>query len=249
MSVTAWPWLRARNHVRHAIDRVAAPEVYRLQQRIFQIWREQEAEWDKPIYWAGWFYQSMPQIHLLGWRDTPGRIEIYGMDSMLSPTSRVLDIGGNCGFIPLTLAGRAAEWTIIEPNPYLCRIGRAVGEHLGATNVKFEACGFEEFLPAGQYDLICSFASHATYDGNTKLQVEDFFDRIDAMLAPGGHFAFESHNGEEDEPEAFEGVVREIGKRFAIEHRFSFKSPEYTLPSQRRTGVRRHFIRAAKAAT
>ena len=221
------------------------PKRFALKKKVFALWRRQQRELGRPVYWAGWFYQSLNCIQLCGWRDTQRRIDAYSLLRWIKSTDTVLDIGGNAGFIPITLANRARMWTCVEPNGYLKAINDEICDYLNIDNIDFIPTGFEDYEPSEVFDVICAFASHSTYDGNSKLSPPEFFDKVSRLLIPNGRLLFESHNGELENPSEYQKIVGIISERFEVQEHFSFRSPERTLLYQK-AGVQRDFIVARK---
>ena len=44
-----------------------------------------------------------------------------------------------------------------------------------------------------QFEIVLSFANHATFDENTKQDLESYFSKCRKLLSPKGYFLFESH--------------------------------------------------------
>lgn len=237
--------LREKNFLAHCKDFFLDQKKYHVQKKVFKIWQEQFRERDKPIYWAGWLYQSLESMHLYGWRSSEKRIEIYRLREYLDSSNRVLDIGANLGCIPLILHDSCRQWVCIEPNPYLMQINKVITDANKINNLDFIAKGFEEYESDDKFDSVFSFASHSTYDGNTKLSPQQFFSKVSGLLKDGGLFFFESHNGEIDNPENYEKIHNLIKEHFQIIKQYPFLSPEKTLSNQKQ-GVYREFIIAQK---
>jgi cyclopropane fatty-acyl-phospholipid synthase-like methyltransferase len=180
----------------------------------------QASGWNSYDYGEGYFYQGFARLGITGLRDTDARVAAMALPDRLRDRT-VLEIGSNAGFLACNLAGTARHVTGIELNPYLVDIGRSTIAHLGLNNVTLVGGAWETFAPDQRYDVVLSFANHATYDRNTRQTVEEYFDRCARMLMPGGLLLFESH------PPAHEGdgldaVCQAIANRFDLLERHVF---------------------------
>ena len=121
------------------------------------------------------------------------RIAEYGLDKLCGPNRRVLDIGSNFGFCTVEFALRCKLAHGVEPNPTLIKIGTITAEYLGAAErVEFFDTTFEEFESDTLYDLVLSFSSFTTTDGRQRGGADDYFAKVNRLLADGGHLFFES---------------------------------------------------------
>ena len=167
-------------------------------------------------YGSGYYYQSMKQIGVSGYRNTEERIEQLHLHDLLKDRT-VLDIGSNTGFLLLYLSKDVARGVGIEFNPYLVRTADAVKEFLGAGNIEFLATSFEDYeKPDGSFDAVLSLANHSTYDGNTRQNVEEYFDRCSRLLSSGGLLVFESHPPKIEPADKLNETIRIISERFTI---------------------------------
>jgi SAM-dependent methyltransferase len=175
---------------------------------------EQTNDWTSHDYGEGYFYQGLDEISIRGLRDTTARVSALSMSELVRGRM-VLDIGSNTGFVSIALAQTAKSVEGIESNPYLNRIGSLSADYLGLENVTFNDMSFENFEPAETYGVVCSFANHSTFDGNTQHTVEEYFDKCHSLLDIDGLFLFESHAPayEGDRLESVLGLIRE---RFSI---------------------------------
>lgn len=165
-----------------------------LNRRLWQASRS----WSDHDYGEGYFYQSFPRIGITGLRDTEARVEAMGLRRLLAG-KRVLEIGCNTGFLALSIADVAESVVGFDINPHLIGIAEVVADHLGITNTEFQVSSFEELSSGTPFDVVLSFANHATYDGNTRQSIEAYFDRCRDLINSGGLLLFESH------PAAYEG--------------------------------------------
>lgn len=159
----------------------------------------------------GMLYQAYEPLRLAGHRPARERYDIYRLDKVLTGKSRVLDIGCNAGFLALLCAEKAAQVDAFDIEPNLVAIGRRVAEHLQLTNIRFQACGFDDFLIDGQYDLIFSFAVHHWIG----LPMARYAARLDSWLAPGGVIVFESQ-GRRSSETVEENLDEKIGHLLAL---------------------------------
>jgi len=188
-----------------------------LHRRLHGILADAARQWPSYDYGEGYFYQGCRDIGLTGLRDTGARIDAMRLKELVAGNT-VLEIGCNTGFLSLGIAATAASVTGFDINPHLIEVARAVADHLGSGNVRFEVSRFEDWDDRTGYDAVLSFANHSTYDENTSQDIAEYFRRCAALVRPGGRFVFESH------PPAHEGtglerVGREIERHFEISER------------------------------
>ena len=177
--------------------------------------------WSGYDYGEGYYYQSFDRIGITGLRSTRERMEAMGVADLVKDKT-VLDIGCNAGFVSLTIAEVARHVTGCELNPYLVDLAKRVAEHLGQQNATFFSSSFEDFVCQEPFDVILSFANHSTYDGKTRQTVEQYFQRCQSLLKPGGLLLFESH-APEYEGDGLEHVCSIIAERFGIQERRGLK--------------------------
>ncbi|MBB5516047.1 2-polyprenyl-3-methyl-5-hydroxy-6-metoxy-1,4-benzoquinol methylase [Rubricella aquisinus] len=146
-------------------------------------------------YCGGYFYQGSAALGIRGVKPSEERYEAYQLDRYLTSDSRVLDIGGNAGFLAAKMAQRAAQVDMIELNPFLVRVADEVKSALSLNNLRTIVDDFQFFdSPAGQYDVVVSLSNHATIDTRLSIDFHAYIDKIARLLAPGGLLIFESHN-------------------------------------------------------
>ncbi|MEO8039878.1 MAG: class I SAM-dependent methyltransferase [Betaproteobacteria bacterium] len=169
------------------------PAALPLLRRVFDQLYEQRSRWPHS-YCQGYAYQGWERIGIGGIKPTEQRLALYDIGAELGPRSRVLDVGSNCGFMALEVARRVAAVDGIELNPYLVGIANEVRDSVGARNARFFVADFQAFRPDAPYDAVFSLANHATIDGNSALDFEQFAARLYHLLVPGGMLFLESHN-------------------------------------------------------
>ena len=128
----------------------------------------------------------------------------------------MLEIGCNAGFLSLVVAASAARVTAFERNPHLIAIAQAAQQFLGANNVAFSTCAFEDFETGDAFAIVLSLASHHTYDGNSRQSLEDYFARCYSLTRPGGLLVFESHPPDL-ESHGFGNALAILERYFALE--------------------------------
>jgi SAM-dependent methyltransferase len=166
--------------------RLIRPDLKALHAKIDNVFRsERQGFGGKNL-----LYQSCEAIERAGQRPTSRRFEIYGLESVLKKTDRVLDIGCNCGFFALKVAGYAGHVDGIDITPSLIRIGETVRDFLGISNCTFRASAFKDFKPTTNYNLILSFAVHFWLG----LPMREYGARLRDMLAPSGLVLLESQD-------------------------------------------------------
>ncbi len=159
---------------------------------LFQIVLLGHTSWESHDYGEGYYYQGLKALGITGLRDTDARIEAMGLKDLVAGKS-VLEIGCNSGFLSLGIAQSASNVTGIEINPHLIDIAIEASKYLNIENASFSAISFEDYVPEETFDCVLSFANHATYDGNTKQSLEDYFRKCADCLNDSGLFVFESH--------------------------------------------------------
>lgn len=169
------------------------PDTKPTQDAIYELLFLQSLNWPK-AYCAGTAYQGSRRFSIGGGKPNEVRMQQYEIDSLLNSTQSVLDIGSNMGFMSLYFAERCKRVDALEYNPYLCQIGQLAANTLSIDNVSFLCGDFFVFRPAHTYDIVLSFASHATIDKRMLISFEDYIRKIYALLNPGGYLLFESHN-------------------------------------------------------
>ena len=190
------------------------PARFDLHRKINQTLYESATQWDSYDYGEGYCYQSLDLIGMSGLRDTGSRVDAMGLRSLLKDKT-VLDIGFNSGYLALSIADAAKSIKGCDINPYLVEIGQTAAEFLALSNVELTVSTFEELEITERVDAVLSFANHSTFDGNTEQSIEQYFDKCQDRLNPGGSLLFESHNPDY-EGEAVEAVCAIIESRFEI---------------------------------
>ena len=137
----------------------------------------------------GQFYQSLPKIGIVGQRSTINRIKIYNLKTYLNSSSRILDIGCNCGFFSLTVSDFVKSIDGIEPNKDLYKISVIAKKSLSSNNCKFYNLEFNKFSTEKKYDCIFSFAVHFW----VKLSFFSYVKKLSQLLNFKGKIIFESH--------------------------------------------------------
>jgi len=177
-----------------------------------------QADWASHDYGEGYFYQSCDLIGISGLRDTEARVEEMGLKQLLA-NKTVLEIGGNTGFLALSIADRAKNIFGFDINPHLIDIARDAADYLKANNTRFAVSSFEDLSVPESFDAVLSFASHDTYDGNTAHTIEQYLQRCFELLKPGGLFLFESHSWEQPSSDALQQVCSMVDRLFTVQHR------------------------------
>ncbi|ABA05663.1 3-demethylubiquinone-9 3-O-methyltransferase [Nitrobacter winogradskyi Nb-255] len=168
-------------------------------------------------YGEGYFYQSLAELGVSGLRSTEARLKAYRLlDHIRDKT--VLDIGCNAGFLSVSLAKAAQHVTGLDINPFLSALARTAAQALGRTNTEFLATGFEDAPLRGPYDVVMSLANHSTFDGQTRYDLQSYFDRCISLLKPDGLFIFESHTPS-FEGEGITQVCEMISQRLNVKQR------------------------------
>ena len=169
------------------------PQWQALQSRVFSILYEQRLRWSE-FYCGGYAYQGWGRIGVGGVKPTEERLRRYLVGDLIHNKARVLDIGSNAGFVTLELAGISDHVAGIDLNPYMVAIANQVRDAIGIRNAEFAVADFVEFAVDDRYDVVLSFANHATIDGNLVMDFEEYVGKIFHLLRPQGILLFETHN-------------------------------------------------------
>lgn len=135
------------------------------------------------------FYQSYPPLRVRGARPTLSRFLIYDLEQYLNKKQRILDVGGNTGFFSLFVSGKVKEIDVLEIDESFCYVCRRLAKYEKIKNVNVINEDFNHFNPAKKYDMIFSFAVH----NHTKMQFEDYMNKLFSMLNKNGIILIESH--------------------------------------------------------
>ena len=176
----------------------------------------QSVEYTHYDYGEGYFYQSLASAHISGFRNTEERISHLGLNALVEKKS-VLDIGCNTGFLLLSLANSYKYGFGFDINPYIVEIANKTKLYLGINNTDFVKSSFEGLKPQPMYDVILSFANHATFDKNTKQDIRSYFQKIASILNDGGMLVFESHPPDFEDKTKLESVINVIKTIFYID--------------------------------
>jgi len=208
--------LSLRNRIKDYASISDSSELMQLHQILNEYLIKSQQHIDSYDYGQGYFYQSCNPICITGLRDTEARLHALKLRRIVEGRS-VLDIGCNSGFLANELAKVAKFITCLDFNPFLIACTNKVAEYLGNNNLKTLNTPFEDF-DDGQYDVVLSLANHSTYDGNTRQSIEQYFQRCQRLLKPGGTLVFESHPPEY-EGNGLERVCKLIEDSFDIQYR------------------------------
>jgi len=190
------------------------PDLLPLHHRLNQIIYDAIALGDFYDYGEGYFYQSLEAIGVTGLRNTEKRLEAMHLKKWVSG-KRVLEVGCNTGFLSLGIAQWAQSLTGFDIMPHLIEIAQITASHLHVNNAVFINSSFEEFRSGETYDVVISFANHATYDGQTRHKLHEYFDKCFRCCNAGGLLLFESHPPKH-EGDGLPHVLRLIAERFTI---------------------------------
>jgi 2-polyprenyl-3-methyl-5-hydroxy-6-metoxy-1,4-benzoquinol methylase len=194
-------WFRAHGFTEAEVERLsaAADELYEELgilslpwSRLQQIQSQMRALLPKNVtlHGRGDLYQSLEPLLIRGQRPTAQRFAAYGLNSLLRPTQRVLDIGSNCGFVALTAAKHVAEVDGIEAAGHFVAIAHIAQAVLRQENCRFQQLRFEDFTPEAPYDVVFAFAVHHWLG----LSMREYAARLHTLLKPGGSLLLESHD-------------------------------------------------------
>ena len=185
---------------------------------------QQQKSYKSYDYGQGYFYQSIPDVEISGYRDTQLRIDKLGLKTITKNKS-VLDIGSNAGAILFNLRNLIKSGLGVENNPYLIKISNLIQQHLNINNISFIESDFEDLNVFDKFDVVLSLANHKTFDGNTKQNLIQYFDKIRKHLKKDGKLVFESHPPEIENEDQFSEVLNSIKLFFNIE-----SAPKIDMP-------------------
>lgn len=158
----------------------------------------------------GEFYQSYPKLGLRGQRPTQERIEIYGLRKILKKDMDVLDIGCNCGFFDLQIAGMVRSVTGLEINTNLVQIANVTKEYIGAENCTFLQKDFRKWRSEKKYNIVFAFAILCWIS----LRPWEMAERLEKLIEKKGYLLIESHNvNSMDRLEDFNLCLQELRKK------------------------------------
>lgn len=188
-----------------------------LHSKLEEIRRRSALEYGSYDYGNGYYYQSMQEIGITGYRNTSERVVGLDLHERLSGKS-VLDIGSNTGFLLLSLAESIKSGVGIEFNPFLVEAAELVSDYCEVDNITFRQESFENFTldDYPKFDCVLSLANHSTYDGNTKQSIDDYFQRIHGILKTEGILVFESHPPEIEPGSKLAGTLNSIENYFNV---------------------------------
>lgn len=145
---------------------------------------------EKQVFGRGEFYQSFEPLGISGQRPTSERYSIYRLDKHLHPDYKVLDIGCNCGFFTLLIAGKVKYVMGVEINRTLMDIAQILQVYLDQRNVSFKHGSFNRIKLDEKFDFICSFAVHHWLGVN----MQSYGARLRNLLNSDGKVLLESQN-------------------------------------------------------
>ncbi len=188
-----------------------------LHQELSAIIEEQKNNWKSLVYAEKkGFYQGYDRIGIEGARPAEERLKHYDILQYFSKDKTALDIGCNCGFFLIHIAGFLKQADGVEINPYLIRIGEKTAGFLNVNNAGFYNSSFENFSDGKDYDLVFSLANDSTIDGNTKFTFQEYMDKIYSLLKAGGLLIFESQAIDVVKPELFEPKLKVFNEQYKI---------------------------------
>lgn len=159
--------------------------------------------------------QSLPALHLAGYRDTALRLQTYALGSILTENARVLDIRCRNGALLLELATQVAQGVGLTEHPAEQALAKACAERLQLDNLVFLGTTLQEYEPEAPFQLV--IASESLF--NSGLQWEEFGERLLALCAPAGWVLLESQGNfdlEAPEPNFEEMAVAIASAGFEI---------------------------------
>ena len=135
------------------------------------------------------FYQSLPELGIIGQRSTKKRIRIYGLNNFLNKEYELLDIGCNCGFFSLSVSKLVKSVVGLEPNKELVKVANSAKKILKKRRCVFKNISFSEFHSEKEFDAILSLAVHSW----VKMSFFSYIKKINELLRKEGKLIFESH--------------------------------------------------------
>tara|TARA_Y100001970_G_C14243671_1_gene866493 strand:+ start:985 stop:1707 length:723 start_codon:yes stop_codon:yes gene_type:complete len=166
-------------------------------------------------YGEGFFYQSVPEINLMGLRDTKKRINQLNIFELLKEKS-VLDIGSNMGSILIGLSPYFKKGIGIEYSEECVNIGNKIINKLGKKNINLILGDFNNYEFNEKFDFVFSLANHSTADGGIK-DTKKYFQKAISLLNEGGIIVVESHAALYEKEVEFENHINEnFNNKFKI---------------------------------
>lgn len=156
-----------------------------IREKLFKILNPREQTFGR-----GKFYQSLPQLSIIGQRSTEKRFKIYKLEKILNKDQEVLDIGCNVGFFDIFISKHIKHIDGIDINKKLIYIGNMVKNYLKINNISFFDCSFEDFKLDKKYDMVFLFAIYHW----TSYSFTEFLFKVKKLLKPNGYIIIESHN-------------------------------------------------------
>ena len=187
-----------------------------LHKKIHTILQRQKNEYEHYAYFGGYPYQSLGILGIYGERASEERFDYYGLKDVVKKNDTVLDIGCNCGFMSiLTTYRTGAHCYGIDINPYMTDIGMECAKFLKiADKVVLEGKRFQDIDMSRRFNVIYSFATHWTDDGNYRVGIEEHLLKIHALLDTDGTLVFETHCSDVGEKSFYE-TMNDMKKYFS----------------------------------
>jgi len=138
------------------------------------------------------FYQTHPELDLMGVRPTISRLKNYELFSYISSESVCLDLGSNTGFFSLYLSNYVKSVNLVELNSNFCKIAELTIDYLKIKNCIVSNSSILDFKDQQKYNLIISTAVHRYL----KIAIQDYFQFLADLLTPSGIVLFETHFNE-----------------------------------------------------
>jgi 2-polyprenyl-3-methyl-5-hydroxy-6-metoxy-1,4-benzoquinol methylase len=101
----------------------------------------------------------------------------------LSPSTRVLDVGGGAGRFAIPLAREVAHVTLVDISEALLAVAERRAREEGLANLSFVCIDAQSFVPEGEFDLVLVM-DLCTYLTDEELGI--FAERMAGAVRPGG---------------------------------------------------------------
>lgn len=101
----------------------------------------------------------------------------------LTPSSRVLDVGGGAGRFAIPLARQVAHVTLVDISEALLATAERRAREEGLTNLRIVCADAQSFVPEGEFDLVLIMGL-CVYLTDEELRV--FAERMARAVRPGG---------------------------------------------------------------
>lgn len=176
-----------------------------LNDKIEEVLKEYREDENSYKYFYGFPYQALGMAGAFGDRVCDFRFDAYELKKFINSTHKVLDIGCNCGYMGILASYRTGCKSYgIDINPYMIRIGNIVADFLKVADlVSLSETDVKSYKADETFDVVLSFATHWTDDGNYRVSIGEHMGRMHDLLRDNGILIFETHCNDLESPEFY----------------------------------------------